>query len=54
MGHPEQYKVCEGCLSILAVQYRYCPDCGAYRFNCDPKFVQRRAVELSEPLFKHI
>lgn len=33
VGHPERYKVCEGCDSIVAVKVTTCPNCSGYRFN---------------------
>ncbi|MBX7210291.1 MAG: hypothetical protein K1X78_18390 [Verrucomicrobiaceae bacterium] len=31
--HPEQYKVCEGCGSIVVSRAVTCPSCHAYRFD---------------------
>jgi hypothetical protein len=39
VGHPERYKICEGCDSIVAERVVTCPNCFGYRFNGE-----RRAV----------
>ena len=31
--HPERYKICEGCDSIVAQRVPTCPNCYGYRFN---------------------
>ena len=33
--NPQNYKVCEGCDSIVTEKTRICPNCHAYRFNFD-------------------
>ncbi|QQY07502.1 MAG: hypothetical protein JMM76_01280 [Candidatus Xiphinematobacter sp.] len=35
IGHPERYKICEGCDSILMLEAATCPNCHSYRFNAD-------------------
>ena len=42
-GHPERYKVCEGCDSIVAVKVATCPNCYGYRFNDDRQDVVAQA-----------
>jgi Zn finger protein HypA/HybF involved in hydrogenase expression len=32
---PQQYKVCEGCESIVTRRVATCPNCHGYRFNLD-------------------
>ncbi len=32
---PGNFKVCEGCDSIVARHVATCPNCHGYRFNCD-------------------
>lgn len=42
-GHPERYKVCEGCDSIVAVKVTTCPNCYGYRFNGERQDVVAQA-----------
>ena len=50
-SHPEQYKVCEGCGSIVVARAITCPSCHAYRFDPDPQRVvsQARRLALKNP-----
>jgi predicted CXXCH cytochrome family protein len=44
---PRDYKVCEGCGSIVAVRAVTCPNCHAYHFETEPALVAARARELA-------
>ena len=44
---PDDFKVCEGCGSIVAMQTEVCPNCNAYRFDEDPTYVVEQAVKLA-------
>ena len=46
VGHPERYKVCEGCDSIVAVKVTTCPNCYGYRFNEDRQDIIAQAQLL--------
>ncbi len=46
-SHPEQYKVCEGCGSIVVARAVTCPSCHAYRFDTTPVRVVAQAKELA-------
>jgi hypothetical protein len=43
---PENFKVCEGCESIVAARVATCPNCNGYRFNEDPDAVVDQAQIL--------
>lgn len=45
--HPEQYKVCEGCGSIVVARAVTCPSCHAYRFDAAPTRVIAQAQTLA-------
>ncbi len=45
--HPEQYKVCEGCGSIVVVRAVTCPSCHAYRFDATAIRVVSQAKDLA-------
>lgn len=45
--HPEQYKVCEGCGSIVISRAITCPSCHAYRFDATAVRVVAQAKELA-------
>lgn len=49
--HPEQYKVCEGCGSIVVSRAITCPSCHAYRFDTSATRVvtQAQALALRNP-----
>ena len=49
--HPEQYKVCEGCGSIVVARAVSCPSCHGYRFdNTKDRIVsQAQALALRNP-----
>lgn len=42
---PSQYKVCEGCGSIVARKASVCPNCNAYRFDTQVQKILQQ-VEL--------
>jgi hypothetical protein len=45
--NPALYKVCFGCDSIVASRVTICPNCHAYRFECDGERVVEQAKALS-------
>ena len=45
--NPTLYKVCFGCDSIVASKVNICPNCHAYRFECDEDAVVAQAKALS-------
>lgn len=45
--HPEQYKVCEGCGSIVVTRAVTCPSCHAYRFDATEERVIAQAKDLA-------
>ncbi len=49
--HPEQYKVCEGCGSIVVSRAASCPSCHGYRFDTTPARIvsQAQALALRNP-----
>lgn len=47
MASPTNYKVCEGCDSIVALRVSTCPNCHGYRFNEDPAAVTEQAQTLA-------
>jgi recombinational DNA repair protein RecR len=46
-SHPEQYKVCEGCGSIVVMRAVTCPSCHAYRFDTTAIRVVAQAKDLA-------
>jgi uncharacterized paraquat-inducible protein A len=55
--HIHDFKLCEGCGSIVARACVVCPRCHAYRHNEEPESVRRAALALGrrkpEPLTFH-
>jgi rubrerythrin len=47
VSHPEQYKVCEGCGSIVVMRAVTCPSCHAYRFDATAVRVVAQAKDLA-------
>lgn len=49
--HPEQYKVCEGCGSIVVSRAVSCPSCHGYRFDMSTARIvsQAQALALRNP-----
>jgi hypothetical protein len=45
-AHPYQYKVCEGCDSIVGKATALCPNCHSFRFNEAPDAVKQQAALL--------
>lgn len=45
---PSEYKICEGCSSILTKKTIICPSCHAYRFEEKESAVIEQAVILAE------
>jgi pyruvate/2-oxoacid:ferredoxin oxidoreductase beta subunit len=46
-SHPENYKVCEGCGSIVVLRAVTCPSCHAYRFDKTIQRVVKQANDLA-------
>ena len=47
IAKPAEFKVCEGCDSIVAVRVATCPNCHGYRFNEKPESVVEQAHLLA-------
>jgi len=47
ISKPADYKVCEGCDSIVTARVGTCPNCHSYRFNEDPSAVVEQARLLA-------
>lgn len=47
IAKPTDYKVCEGCESIVAARVATCPNCHGYRFNENPESVVDQARLLA-------
>ncbi|MEO0018982.1 MAG: hypothetical protein RLZZ522_2265 [Verrucomicrobiota bacterium] len=45
-AQPSDYKVCEGCDSIVGSKTTICPNCHSYRFDATPEQVRRQARML--------
>jgi hypothetical protein len=43
---PHQYKVCEGCDSIVGKGATICPNCHSFRFDDEPQRVVKQAILL--------
>ncbi len=43
---PQDYKICEGCESIVGAAVQICPNCHAYRFNENPEDIITQAQLL--------
>ena len=41
--NPAQYKICEGCESIVLAKTHACPNCASYRFEESPAAVVAQA-----------
>jgi len=44
---PENYKICEGCDSIVTERVATCPNCNGYRFDASPEAVILQAKTLA-------
>lgn len=44
---PENFKMCEGCESIVAARVATCPNCHGYRFDESPERVVEQARLLA-------
>ena len=42
-NNPDNYKVCEGCDSIVGAGANLCPNCHSYRFDATPERVVLQA-----------
>jgi len=47
VGAPQNYKVCEGCESVVAARVVTCPNCHGYRFDESPDRVVEQANLLA-------
>jgi hypothetical protein len=47
IAKPTEYKVCEGCDSIVTARVATCPNCHGYRFDEDPAAVVGQARLLA-------
>ena len=47
IAKPAEFKVCEGCESIVAIRAATCPNCHGYRFNEQPDVVVAQARLLA-------
>ncbi len=45
--NPEQFKVCEGCGSIVVARAVSCPSCHGYRFDTTPARIVSQAQALA-------
>jgi len=45
-SNPTDFKVCEGCDSIVGAAVNTCPNCHAYRFDESPSRVVDQAIYL--------
>lgn len=45
-ANPTNYKVCEGCDSIVGITTAICPNCHSFRFDDQPQTVVRQALLL--------
>ena len=50
IAQPSDYKVCEGCESIVVQGAVTCPNCHGYRFDSDPERVRSQAEILGKRL----
>lgn len=48
LEQPEQFKICEGCESIVARRVVICPGCDSYRFEESSEAICEHARELAE------
>lgn len=48
IGQPADYKVCEGCGSIVTARTSHCPSCHAYNFDAAPERVLAQAALLAK------
>lgn len=47
IASPENFKICEGCDSIVTARVATCPNCHGYRFDESPERVVEQARELA-------
>lgn len=47
IAQPANYKICEGCDSIVAERVATCPNCSGYRFNSEAEAVVEQARLLA-------
>ena len=53
-GNPAEYKVCEGCGSIVTERTVTCPSCHAYLFDSAAERVVAQAKKLARQLQKSV
>lgn len=46
--HPERYKICHSCDSIVMEGAVICPSCSGYRFDSEPERVKAHALEIAK------
>lgn len=46
ISNPHNFKICEGCDSIVDISVDTCPNCHAYRFNSSEEAVVQQAETL--------
>jgi uncharacterized paraquat-inducible protein A len=47
IAEPQNFKICEGCDSIVATRVNSCPNCHSYRFNDDQQEIIAHARLLA-------
>lgn len=47
IASPQEYKICEGCESIVKIRVAACPNCHGYRFDESPEAVVEHAKILA-------
>jgi len=47
IDNPDQFKVCEGCESIVTTRVTTCPNCHGYRFDESAESVKEQAAVLA-------
>ena len=47
IAQPANFKICEGCDSIVVERVATCPNCHGYRFNSEPEAVIEQARLLA-------
>ena len=47
IANPANYKICQGCESIVIAKAAMCPNCHGYRFERDSKEIVKHAKQLA-------
>lgn len=50
--HPLNFKICEGCFSLVYRSVGVCPFCSAYQFECSSKKIIEIAKKLTDPEYQ--